>query len=51
MPITVDGNAQTVTVQTQPSGRYNIYSDVRYAFIVYRSLAFTKITDFFVAAA
>lgn len=46
--VVVDGNAQTV--QTQPSGRFNIYSDVRYAFLVYRALAFTKITDFFVAA-
>ena len=46
--VTVDGNAQTV--QTEPSGRYNIYSDARYAFIVFRGLAFTKITNFFVPA-
>lgn len=46
--VVVDGNAQTV--QTQPSGRYNIYSDARFAFIVFRGLAFTKITNFFVGA-
>ena len=33
-------------VFTQPSGRYNIFADVRYAFAVTRGLAFTKITGF-----
>ena len=37
-------------VQTQPSGRFNIYTDARYAFYVRRAFAFARITDFGVAA-
>ena len=35
-----------VPVFTQPSGRYNVFADVRYAFYVRRGMAFTRITDF-----
>jgi HK97 family phage major capsid protein len=38
--------AINVPVFTQPSGRYNVFADVRYAFAVTRGLAFTKITGF-----
>ena len=36
----------SVTVQTAPSGLFNIFADVRYAFYVTRPLAFTRITNF-----
>ena len=36
----------SVPVFTQPSGRYNVFADVRYAFYVRRGLAFCRITDF-----
>ena len=35
-----------VTVHTEPTGRFNIYADARYAFYVRRGLAFTRVTDF-----
>ena len=38
--------AINVPVFTQPAGRYNVFTDVRYAFAVTRGLAFTKITGF-----
>ena len=46
--IPAGGNASTVIAK--PSGRYNVYMDARYGFHVSRPRAFTKITNFAVAA-
>ena len=44
--VTLSGSPANTTVNTRPSGRYNIYVDARFAFYVRRGLAFTKIDNF-----
>ena len=43
--VAVDADVTAVT-QTQPSGRFNIYTDVRYAFYIRRGFAFARIDKF-----
>ena len=40
------GNAAVAIVNTQPTGRFNIFTDARLAFYIRRGLAFTRITNF-----
>jgi HK97 family phage major capsid protein len=42
----VGSNAAVAIVNTQPTGRFNIYTDARLAFYIRRPLAFTRITNF-----
>lgn len=42
----ITGVAPGAAAYTQPTGRFNIYCDVRYAFYVRRPLAFTDISNF-----
>ena len=43
----VSGSVATVTVvNTEPTGRFNIFTDGRLAFYIRRGLAFTRITNF-----
>ena len=45
--LSVPGRAtSTDVVQTEPTGRFNIYTDARLAFYARRGLAFTKLTNF-----
>ena len=44
--IEIPAGSSAVTVQTKPSGRFNIFADVRYAFYARRGLAFTRVTNF-----
>ena len=39
-------NAAVAVVNTQPVGRFNIFTDARLAFYIRRGLAFTRITNF-----
>ena len=43
--VTVSANATAIT-QTQPTGRFNIFADARFAFYARRASAFCQITDF-----
>ena len=44
--LAVPVGAVNTTVQTQPTGRYNIFTDGRMSFYARRGLAFCKITDY-----
>ena len=44
-PVT-GGNAAVAIVNTQPTGRFNIFTDGRLAFYIRRGLAYTRITNF-----
>ena len=44
--IEIPAGNTAVTVQTKPSGRFNIFADVRFAFYVRRGVAFTRVTNF-----
>ena len=45
--LSVPGRAtSTDVVQTEPTGRFNIYTDARLAFYARRGLAFTRLTNF-----
>ena len=50
IPAVPAAGAEAMILHAEPAGRFNIYSDARYVFIVRRGLAFAKITNFGVFA-